>query len=135
MCTLVAVDRLRKTVALLLLALWVPVTAHCKLETLSGLDFLACVEHEDSVPHQDSDCQEDVCASVESGNYRMEDNPPQILLPLAILVPAIIDQPAENSLPPQPTFSAVSFAPPELSKGWQFFFRTALLPRAPSFVS
>jgi len=29
----------------------------------------------------------------------------------------------------------VTAAPPELPQGWQFSFRTALLPRAPSIVS
>ena len=134
MCTFATVDRLRKTVALLLLALWVPVTAHCKLETLSGLDFLACVEHQDSVPHQDSDCKEDVCASVESGNYRVEDNPPLILLPLAIVAPVDIDWLADDPWP-EPIISAETHAPPELSRLWQFSCRTALPPRAPSLAS
>ena len=124
-------NRLGKAVALVLLALWVPVTAHCKLETLSGLDFLACLEHEDSVPHQDSDCKDDVCASVESGNYRVEDNPPLILPPLVISAPLGIDWLAEEPRP-ESAISATSFPPPELPRLWQFSYRTALPPRAPS---
>jgi len=126
------VNGLTKTIALVLLALWMPVTAHCKLETLSGLDFLACVEHQDSVPHQDSDCKEDVCASVESGDYRVEDNPPLNLLPLAIVTPTEIDWLADDPRP-ELIIPAKTYSPPELPRFWQFSFRTALPPRAPSF--
>jgi hypothetical protein len=41
---------------------------------------------------------------------------------------------ADDSLPP-PAPAELIFSPPELVKSWQFSYRVAALPRAPSFVS
>ena len=96
------------------------------------LDFLACCAHDEVVPHQDSDCDEDGCAAVESGNYKTQEEqvfvaPPQVV---AWLVQQIstdrIDEISESIL---------ATAPPEELHAWQFVLRTALPVRAPSAVS
>jgi hypothetical protein len=131
---LVGVDRLMKWTALLLLALWMPVTAHCKLEVLPGLGFLACSEGEGSVPHQEAGCEQDGCATVESGDYRVEYNPPLTFPPLSLLLPLNIDLRAAEPLAPDLSLGATHLGPPEILKTWQFFCRAALSPRAPSFI-
>jgi hypothetical protein len=108
-----------------------PATAHCLLETIPGLSFLRCCNHSDAAPHQDSDCQSDGCVVVESGAYRIEDNPSFAVPVLAVVPPSFTDLllPEPQAAPPLP---AIVPSPPELSARWQFFFRTALPPRAPS---
>jgi hypothetical protein len=122
--------------ALALAVLWLPVSVHCQLEQLPGLDFLSCCDHEDTTaPHQDDDCEGDACAVVESGLYKSEER--QISLPAPDLAPVVF-----QLLPsPDPLSCTVArggvdgTAPPELARVWQFSFRAALPPRAPSLVS
>lgn len=123
-----------KVMAALLALLWLPMVSHCDLEHLPGLEFLACCDHADTGPHQDDDCQTDLCASVESGHYKTEERAitapapaPQATLVATLLIPAL-----ENSVP---TIAATPSVPAELRQRWQFAFRTAAPPRAPSFVS
>lgn len=122
---------------LALVAVWPLVASHCKLEQLPGFQFLACVEVkvDAGTTHQESDCETDSCASLESGFYKTESGwltvppPPALLSPFLTMVSLEAAQPAASQ--------SIIFdsAPPELPKVWQFSFRTALPPRAPSFVS
>ncbi len=120
--------------AVCLALLWLPMTSHCNLEHLRGLEFLACCNHEDTAPHQDKDCETDVCASVESGNYKTEER--AVTVPTQSLV-ATISALLLTAAPAIPSTSviAISSVPAELPQRWQFAFRTAAPPRAPSFVS
>ena len=118
-----------------LVVLWVPMTMHCSLESsLPGMEFLACCPDEEGAPHQDSDCEDDACAVVESGSYKTENN--RVAVPTPTLVPALFLTPLP-SLDAIPAVDLVAFdaSPPELRTTWQFSFRAALRPRAPSFVS
>jgi hypothetical protein len=118
-----------------LAVLWLPVSVHCQLEQMPGLDFLSCCDHEDTTaPHQDDDCEGDACAVVESGLYKSEER--QISLPAPDLAPTML----LHSPSPTPVSSFVpqrdaGTAPPELCRLWQFSSRAALPPRAPSVVS
>jgi hypothetical protein len=127
--------RLVKMVAALLLAMWLPVTFHCLLEALPGFGFLACCQHQDVAPHQDSDCETDSCAVVESGHYLVEDNPvlmppsatvPSFLFPNLLILPLAV---AELGPP------LGGAAPPGLANTWQFCTRAVLPIRAPAFLS
>lgn len=119
--------------AWLLLALWVPATAHCQLENAFAL--LVCCDHADATPHQDADCKTDACATVESGAYRSE-TPPSLGLPPAFLFTLMVAEiTAEPLAPPPSDFVATALSPPELPRGWQFSLRAALPVRAPSLAS
>jgi hypothetical protein len=124
-----------KSAAVLLLALWVPATMHCSLEIMPGFSFLQWCCGGDEAPGQDHDCSQDSCSAVESGFYKIEDNPtvtPGLALPLAFAAwDWVAEQPAESAS----HFAPVSSVPPELPRFWQFSYRTALPPRAPSFVA
>jgi hypothetical protein len=129
----VAVQRLKMGLMLVLALLWAPITWHCQLEAVSLLKFLACCDHEESAaPHQDDDCDTDACAVVESGDYKTPE--PQLFVsPPALaslrMMESIFDAADADS-------QRIAARPvPEAVRPWQFTFRTALLPRAPSFVS
>ena len=117
-----------------LVVLSVPMTMHCSLESLAGMEFLVCCPHEEAAPHQDSDCEDDACAVVESGCYKTENN--RVAVPTPMLVPVLLLTPLLR-LEVIPAVNHVAFdaSPPELRTTWQFSFRAALRPRAPSFVS
>jgi hypothetical protein len=108
---------------------------HCTLETVPGFSFLQRCCGGDEVPQPTSDCQDDSCSAVESGSYKVEDNPtvaPDLAL---LLVLAAWDCATEPRTDSAPRFVALSPTPPELPQPWQFSHRTALPPRAPSLAA
>jgi len=122
------VKRLHRIVGLILLVLWVPITAHCTLENIPGLEFLQCAT---DAPESNNQCDEDGCAQLESATYKTSDshNDFQPLAFIASLPFDLMEFPADEQQ------TAVIKTPPEISSSWQFSLRTALPPRAPSFVS
>jgi hypothetical protein len=118
---------MRQLVGLLLLVLWLPLTSHCTWENLPGLQFFQCAT--ETPGPADADCDDDGCAQVESPTYKSSENLPTLLPPLlfvAFELPEPNDE-ASNGLALEPEFPVL--------RHWQFHFRTALPPRAPSFVS
>lgn len=105
--------------------------AHCRLELLPGFQFLSCCEHQDTAPHQDDDCQQDACSVVESGFCKTSDHDEVVPVPLFMLCYELSVVETENAAG-NTSAEVRSSAPPELSRNWQFSFRTALPPRAPS---
>jgi hypothetical protein len=129
------VQWLKSSVAMLLLALWVPVSMHCGLEALPGFNFLQCCCGGDEVPEPDHGCTPDTCSAIESGLYKIEDDP-AILAGLATMLAlaaweVVTELPADSA----PARFSGSAPPPELGHIWQFIFRAARPPRAPSFIS
>ena len=76
-----------------------------------------------------------ICCALASANYKVEDNrPPVLTAPLVVaLLTSAADEPVEAVSYPE--VSTIAQSPPELPAAWQFSFRTALPPRAPSLVS
>jgi len=133
-CIVAAVSKLTKVFAMLTLALWGLAAMHCTLEAVPGFDFLKSCCFVDSAPPSPKDCESDGCGAVEDGSYRPEEqtaSAPQPLLTLALLSPVIAAPMPELHV----QFSLASKTPPELLKIWQFSYRTALPPRAPSIAS
>ena len=135
MDNLEAVKWLKRAVALALLALWVPATMHCALETVPGFSFLQHCCGGDEAPQQPGNCEADLCGAVESGLYKTEHHPTVTPSLAALVAPAAWERAAEPRLDSTPRFAPVSSAPPELPRFWQFHHRTALPPRAPSLVA
>ncbi len=123
---------------LALAAFWALVTSHCGLENTFGLEFLTCsTKAADSTPHPSSDCgDDDACATIESGYYKSDEKQVSVLkpdlVPLALTL-ALLSEPATDEF--APGLAPPETAPPELAQAWQFSFRTALPPRAPSLLS
>lgn len=123
--------QLRQIVGLVLLVLWVPLTSHCTWENISDLALFKCSAEAAPQPEQKSDCADDGCAQLETATYRNSDaqsdvTPPDFLALFQLLTVTV---------PAGQTCAAAVTVPPEISTGWQFAFRAALPPRAPSFVS
>jgi len=121
------VKRLLQVFGVLLALAWVPVTSHCAWENLPGFQFFQCATDAE----QDSDCESDACVQVESASYKVSETQTTVPVPpLTVLFQVSLLEmlPAQQPLP-------VTASPPEIPLGWQFSFRTALPPRAPSFVS
>jgi len=113
------------------LVLWLPVTTHCGLEKLPGLEFLECT----SDTPGSSSCEGDGCQTVESGSYKISDNSGGIPLPILSLVVFFTPAPEGSALPEFGRLRLLSSAPPDLPVRWQFVSRAALPIRAPSLLS
>lgn len=123
------VKRLLQIFGLALALLWVPVASHCSWESLVGGDLFKCVPAAEK-----GDCSSDAddCAAVESGSYKVSST--RLEIPAPVLVMEFLPMPVLTA----PTFRQTApptSAPSDLSSSWQFYSRTALPPRAPSFVS
>ena len=127
--------RFVKTILILLLALvWAAASNHCKLEQVPGLNFLACTDHAEETPAQDRGCDTDGC-SFESQLYKVEKSQVSFSAPTFLFT--FLLSPLFDELS---AFKAVSHALPDaapvvLTRVWQFSYRTALPPRAPSLLS
>ena len=116
---------------LALALLWVPITAHCKLELIPGLEFLQCAGDTSTK----SDCEGDSCQTVESGAYKTQDNDDLVPLPvLALDVSALVPFTEPFDLE-SGRLNLFTVSPLELPGCWQFLLRTAPRVRAPSIPS
>lgn len=131
--------KIRTILTLLLATLWLPVSSHClMIEVTSGLESLSCCAHTDTetppAPQKDH-CATDACTTVEGAQYKSSVQ--------RITVPALDNHVLfEFPVPllPPLTLAAISTCSSasrldSLPVTWQFSARTALPPRAPSFVS
>ena len=122
-------------VTLAVLALWLPITFHCALESIPGLEFLACPADPSRSGKPGSDCGDSGCCAAEKSQYKTEQHrlkiPPPDFLPV-LSTPLLT---AANTLPDEPGLDLPTAAPPGLPKCWQFLVRAAAPPRAPSFAS
>ena len=132
--TIPGVQRLRNTLFLLAAILWVPLSAHCQLENIPGLEFLACPSDSESAGGE-SDCGDTGCCLAEKSHYKSDQIrvtiPSPNLLPLSPVALADIAATLSDEI----SAAAFADAPPELPNSWQFVFRTASSPRAPSLAS
>lgn len=127
---------MRKTVALLLLAVWPLVTSHVLLEH-SGLIHAEPAAHQPGSDSHEHDADHHEFAD---GGYVPGSGGISLIKPMAARSAFHSARPLEMVLlvrrelfhnGPAPPGTA----PPELSYGWQFFIRAALPIRAPTFIS
>lgn len=130
-----AMSRLVRTLLFTLLAAWLPVTLHCKLEA-AGLftspDDCCAVEPAATIP--DSDCKDDACPTVEDALFKESSQALQVAAPSATGCFACLALVAlERDLRAAPALSPPRHGPPpELKVAWQFLSRAAPRARAPS---
>ena len=131
---LLRVNRLKPFVALIVLALWASCTIRCELVSLACSEADTCCDSAaDKSPEKPAPAGHCVCSWVKSGGYIAEKS--VVSLPLPVGLP-LVPLPAYLEVPmPDRHASELTFSPPELLTSWQFSFRAALSPRAPSFVS
>jgi len=120
------VKRLFQLIGIMLTVLWLPITAHCCLEKVPGLQFLKCAtDTPDNGPCQDE------CSQLETATYKISDTHTHVLPPAFTVFFQILVQELRADEQRKPVIKTS----PEIPTGWQFSLRTALLPRAPSFTS
>jgi hypothetical protein len=135
--SLVFYERLKsiKTiVAMVLLVLWVPATSLCLVERAGWLANDDCCPSTTKEAPTSPANESSPCCWLASGSYKSNDDTPVLIQ--AQFTPLVIAFTLNSFADPSRDFILPSeLPPPELAVGWQFSFRTALSPRAPSFVS
>lgn len=129
--------RARPLLAWLLVAVWLPVTAHCEFERAGLLPpaLEACCPDDSAEDAQGEEpCADDPCAVVESGftkamAAKVTVLPPALVPCLYAIVP---DEPDDETAPVSPRVDDSSWARPNT---WQFVRRAALPARAPDCVA
>src|SRR5688572_7493567 len=71
------VKRSLQVIGIVLAVLWLPITAHCSLETLPGFEFLLC-----ETGPVENDCCEDACAQIETPSYKVSETDTVVPVPL-----------------------------------------------------
>jgi len=126
---------LKAIVTILILAIWSVCTAHCAVENLNGSAELPCCNERGGQSDEAPNCPEQcVCSAIQSGGFVSQEKVLSIPVPVESLclfdvLPADVDLPTTTALG-EPRLAALDVLRP-----WQFFFRAALLARAPSSLS
>jgi hypothetical protein len=121
------VKRLLQLLGIALALLWAPLTSHCAWESIPALQMFQCAAD----TAEDTDCEGDACAQVETASYKITD--PQTSVPAPSFI-ALIEFSLTELAPPARSLP-VTTIPPEVPTTWRFCFRAALPPRAPDLVS
>ncbi len=125
---------LYKVIALVLLAIWLPVTHHCDLEA-AGITVLTHGDHASSACKDV--CQGDACHAIEGVSYTKSAStlkvlPPPVIFSVCLLhllvQPVLVETQSIYSAGDPPAVQV-------LHRTWQFVRRTALPARAPDFVA
>jgi hypothetical protein len=112
--------------------LWLPASAHCQIESISGFEFLHCGCVEQEGP---GDCVDCGCCTIEKSQYRaslLRLTVPAPELVALILTTAML---TDEAVSDECRTGDLTAAPPDLQPSRHFNFRTALPPRAPSLGS
>ncbi len=121
-------NRLSKILGTLLLVSWISATSFCFLER-AGL-----VSADDDGSPIGESSQTAPCWNVASAPDKVADSYSDIA-PLPHLFDALFGEPLDYAVAQGATDGVgVGVAPPEYCKRWQFVFRAAAPPRAPSFA-
>jgi hypothetical protein len=120
---------------LLLAVAWLPMSMHCQLEAVSGLEFLACFSDGDCHGQPGSATDDAGCCLAEKSQYQAGQSRLTLPSPDLLVVSITPLLPPANLLPAEVGLAIPSTAPPPLLKTWQFVSRTALPVRAPSLAS
>lgn len=115
--------------------LWVFLSFHCRIEALPGVEFLRCASVEPTTEQGSDPCQESNCCSAESAKFHAPRQHEISPVAYVAITPTVHVDVVVHSLPKEVSLGILTAAPPDLKACWQFFSRTALSPRAPSFVS
>jgi hypothetical protein len=126
------VKQFRSMAALLLLALWLPATSHCLMESAGLMPTALSCADECSPGAPAGQDTEDLCASLESASYKAGDDDALTIVPsfLPALALVFVLPESFSGATTSPLFPTVS--PPALRVTWQFVQRAALPVRSPS---
>ena len=131
--TIRVVRPLKSFLVLLVLGMWFSCTVHCTMEMTA----LACCSgtklgnNSNQTPASPEHC---VCDWIKSGGYGFQKCAPLATAPQATLFLFVVSSDGEASQI-SPSLPTPNSSPPKFPVNWQFVFRTASSPRAPSFIS
>jgi hypothetical protein len=132
---LARVKWLKTVVALMLLALWMPATSLCLIERAGWFaNDNCCPSSSQSAPNSQSS-GEATCCALASATYEANNNQTVAVASPIVAFLVLWDLTAVVEELNTPQSVSLSPSPPDLPVTWQFSLRTALPPRAPSFVS
>lgn len=127
-----SVQVIRRVLAVVLVALWVPATLHCAFEAAGFENWFNC--HEEVASSTDH-CTDDACQPLESFAYKSDTGTVRIQPPASI-------QWSEWLIQLAPTFVLLTneavvrpTEPPPLTRPWQFIQRAAPPVRAPGMTA
>lgn len=119
---------LRRLIALVLVALWLPATLHCDLEA-AGLEIgVLCHDH-DTPEAAAAHCSDDACHAIEDAAYTAVVLT-KLVGVISFSVLALLPEPPD--LPAATLSPASTDVPLEVPRSWQFTTRAAPPARAPS---
>ena len=130
--------RLRAIVSLLVVALWLPASSHALLEHFELIHQVHADHDQDSDGSHEHDADNHEAAD---GKCALSSTHVSVPVPNTVATPFLLsalelEWNSEFQAPHHPSgLAPPGTAPPQLSHGWQFSFRTALPARAPSLIS
>ena len=131
----IAVRRIRTIVAVLLAIIWLPAVSCCLIDASGLFGKQDCCEKEHSHPGSIPGNCDQPCGLLASASYLPHQDQPIVPAPLGTLFLAVVLFHVAPQPPVGVGLNIPATAPPEVAAHWQFSFRAALPPRAPSFVS
>ncbi len=128
-------QRIKAAVALMLALVWLPAVSCCFIDAAGWLGKQKCCsqDHSQSVPGPGK-CDQP-CGTLAAAHYFPQQNQSLHIAPVGVLLFEGAELLAEIQRPDGIGHELPATAPPEFAGHWQFSFRTALAPRAPSFAS
>src|SRR5262245_10617186 len=128
------VQRIKATVAMVLALVWLPAVSCCLIDASGLFGKQDCCSTEHAHPAAAPGNCDQPCGVLASASYVSQQDQLVVPAPLAELLADDVFSPVELQRPGIGR-DLPATAPPEIAGHWQFSFRTALPPRAPSFVS
>jgi hypothetical protein len=130
-----SVQRIKAAVALVLALVWMPAVSCCLIDAsgLVGKQECCSKEHSKSPPSP-GDCDQP-CGALASASYLPHQSQLFVIAPIGVSLFDAVFPLIEIHGPAGVGRQLPETEPPEPAGHWQFFFRTALAPRAPSFAS
>jgi hypothetical protein len=131
----IPVQRIKTVVAVLLALVWLPAVSCCLIDAsgLLGKQDCCSKEHSHSVPGP-GNCDKP-CGALASATYLPQQAQLLVIAPIGVPLFDCAFSLIEIHRPAAVGRDLPATAPPELAGHWQFSFRTAAPPRAPSFAS
>jgi len=129
------VQRIKAVAAVVLALVWWPAVSCCLIDASGLLGKQDCCSKEHSHPASVPGNCDQPCGVLASASYLSQQNQLIVPAPLGTLPIDVPFSLVELQRPAGIGRDVPATAPPEVAGHWQFSFRTALPPRAPSFVS
>jgi hypothetical protein len=129
------VQRIKAAVALVLALVWLPAASCCLIDASGLLGKPDCCSNNHSKPVSVPGNCDKPCAALASATFLPQQAQPVIFAPDSVWLFTLNDCLPEIQRPAGANRDLPATAPPEVAGHWQFSFRTALAPRAPSLAS